>query len=108
MFQLVEEGFDSPFEQLVACLISVRTRDETTVPTVQRLFEAAQTSAEVAALSVQRLEELIQGTSFRDTKAKYIRKIAIGTVENYGGMLPCEETVLRSFTGVVPNAHISC
>ena len=35
MFQLAEEGFISPFEQLVACLISVRTRNETTIPTAR-------------------------------------------------------------------------
>ena len=32
LFALAELGFDSPFEQLVACMISIRTRDETTLP----------------------------------------------------------------------------
>src|SRR4051812_38070319 len=32
MFQLAEEGYNSVFELLVACLISIRTRDETTLP----------------------------------------------------------------------------
>ncbi len=31
MFELADEGFDSPFELLVACIISIRTRDETTL-----------------------------------------------------------------------------
>jgi endonuclease-3 len=107
MFQLAEEGFLSPFEQLVACLISVRTRDETTIPTARRLFSIARTPNHVAKLSVERIEELIHGTSFREVKAGHIREIAIRTVQNYGGMLPCEETVLRSFTGVGPKcAHL--
>ncbi len=107
MFQLAEEGFISPFEQLVACLISVRTRDETTILTARRLFSIARAPAHVAKLSVERIEELIHGTSFREVKAGHIREIAIRTVQNYGGMLPCEETVLRSFTGIGPKcAHL--
>jgi endonuclease-3 len=107
MFQLAEEGYSSVFEQLVACLISVRTRDETTVPTARRFFSVAKTPVEVAKLSVRRIEELIHGTSFREAKAGHIRGIALRIVQNYGGVLPCDETILRSFTGVGPKcAHL--
>ena len=41
MFQLFDEGYTSPFEQLIACIISIRTYDETTVPTAHRLFARA-------------------------------------------------------------------
>lgn len=76
MFQLAEEGFQSPFEQVVACLISVRTRDETTVPVARRLFSVARAPADIAELSVERIEELIQGSTFREAKARQIREIA--------------------------------
>ena len=107
MFQLAEEGYISPFEQLLACLISVRTQDEVTVPTARRLFSIARTPAHVAKLSVERIEELIHGTSFREVKAEHIRGIAVRTIQDYGGTLPCEEAVLRSFRGVGPKcAHL--
>ena len=32
MFELAERGFGTPFEQLVACVISIRTRDEESLP----------------------------------------------------------------------------
>ena len=38
MFQLADEGFDSLFEQIVACIISIRTYEETTLPTARRLY----------------------------------------------------------------------
>src|SRR5262249_16562011 len=38
LFVLAENGYRSVFELLVACIISIRTRDETTVPVAQRLF----------------------------------------------------------------------
>ena len=47
MFELGEAGFDSPFEQLVACMISIRTYDEVTLPTARRLFEHARTPEEI-------------------------------------------------------------
>ena len=44
MFELAEQGFDTPFQQLVACVISIRTRDEESLPISLRLFAAAPTA----------------------------------------------------------------
>jgi endonuclease III len=45
MFALAEEGYTSLFEQLVACILSIRTRDEVSLVTARRLFEAAASPA---------------------------------------------------------------
>ena len=107
MFQLAEEGFSSPFEQLIACLISVRTRDETTIPIARRLFSVAGAPADIARLTVERIGDLIHGTSFREVKARHIRDIAMRVVQDYHEKLPCDEAILRSFAGVGPKcAHL--
>ena len=36
MFDVAEQGYDSLFEQLIACLISIRTYDEVSLPTALR------------------------------------------------------------------------
>ena len=41
MFALAEEGFATPFEMLVACIISIRTFDEVTMVCARRLFGLA-------------------------------------------------------------------
>ena len=41
MFDLAEQGFATAFHQLAACIISVRTRDEVSLPAALRLFNAA-------------------------------------------------------------------
>jgi endonuclease III len=102
MFELVEAGYDSPFEQLVACIISIRTRDETTLPTAKRLFAFARTPAEVSRLSVAAIDELIRASSFHEAKAAQIRDIARRVVDEFGGELPCDREVLMSFRGVGP------
>ena len=51
LFQLYEEGHTSPFEILVACLISVRTRDETSLIMARQLFARARTPREMAVFT---------------------------------------------------------
>ncbi len=64
LFELAADGFNTPFEQLAACIISIRTRDEVTVPTARRLFAEARTPSEVAGLSVRKIDCLIHTCSF--------------------------------------------
>jgi endonuclease-3 len=102
MFQLAEEGHTSVFELLVACIISIRTRDEVTVPVSRRLFGVARTPAEVAKLTPTEIDELIGESTFHRPKAQQIHEIARRTVADHGGELPCDADVLMSFRGVGP------
>lgn len=102
LFELAEDGFDSPFEQLVACVISIRTRDETTLPVSRRLFERARTPAELTALTVTEIDDLIQDSSFHDRKAEQLHAAAKQIVDEFNGDLPCDRDVLLSFHGVGP------
>ncbi len=100
LFELADDGFDSPFEQLLACIISIRTRDEETVPISRRLFARARTPAEVAALTVAEIDALIAPSTFHEAKAPQIHEIARKTVAEYGGELPCDLEKLLAFRGV--------
>jgi len=102
MFQLADEGHRSLFEQLVACIISIRTMEEVTLPTCRRLFIAARTPETIAKLSVSQIDELIRGCTFHEPKAKTIRDIAIRAVKEFAGELPCDFEELTSFHGVGP------
>ena len=59
LFELRDEGFTPAFEQLVACIISIRTYDETMIEVARRLFEVARTPVEVFQLSVDKIDSLI-------------------------------------------------
>jgi endonuclease-3 len=108
MFALAEDGHDSLFEQVVACVISVRTRDEVSLPAAQRLFEAAPTPADLARLDVDAIDRCLHDVTYHEVKAVQIREIARRTDTEYGGRLPCDEAVLRSFRGVGPKcAHLA-
>jgi endonuclease-3 len=108
MFELAEEGFSTPFEQLVACMISIRTRDETSLVVARRLFAVARTPEQFAALPVAELDRLISASTFHEGKAPQIKKIAEQILAEHGGELPCDTEVMQSFAGVGPKcAHLA-
>lgn len=102
MFELHDRGHASPFEQLVASLISARTRDETTLAVSERLFAVADTPAAMAALPEDRLADLLHGATFPEPKARDIRDLSRRIVEEHGGEVPDTPDALMRFHGVGP------
>ncbi|HEX6041424.1 endonuclease III [Longimicrobium sp.] len=102
MFDLADRGYTTAFQQLVACIISIRTLDEVMLPVAIRLFERAPTPAEMARLSVDEIDALIHDCAFHYGKAGQIREIAERLVAEHGGELACDEALMLSFRGVGP------
>ncbi len=105
MFDLAAQGYASAFHQIVACIISVRTRDEVSLPTAINLFKAAPDAATMSKLSVEEIGALIRPSSFFGTKAQNISELARRVDEEYGGELPCDFDVMTSFRGVGEATH---
>jgi endonuclease-3 len=102
LFELAELGHDSPFEQLVACIISIRTYDEVMLPVALKLFERARTPKEMAKLTPEEIDQFIRSSTFHEGKARQIHAIAQRCVDEYDGALPCDEEIMLSFHGVGP------
>ncbi len=102
LFELYDEGFSSPFEILVACLISVRTRDETSLAMARQLFARARTPAKMAALDVNEIDALISRCGFHLVKAEQIQTIASLILAENNGSLPCDFEVMTSYPGIGP------
>ena len=102
LFELREDGWDRVFHQLVACIVSIRTRDEQTLPIARALFEKAPTARAMAKLGAAGIDALIHDAAFHEPKARQIHAIARATATKYDGELPCDFEVLTSFSGVGP------
>ncbi len=102
MFELYERGYTSLFEQLISCIISIRTLDETTIPVSERLFAVARTPKALLKLSPQKLEDLLYGCTFPGQKAYTMLGVAKAAEEEYGGNLPADFEKLISLKGVGP------
>jgi endonuclease III len=108
LFELHELGYTSLFEQLVACIISIRTLDEVTLPVAQALFAEARTPAGMLALTPDQIDQLIRSSTFHERKAAQIHAIAARAEAEFGGQLPCQLDLLLSFSGVGPKcAHLA-
>jgi endonuclease-3 len=99
---LAVEGYTTVFEQLVACIISVRTLEETSIVITRRLFERARSPAALADLELSEIDRIIHGSGFHNEKSRLIQLVAQRTAAEFGDDLPCDFDVLTSFPGVGP------
>ncbi|HLK09939.1 MAG TPA: endonuclease III [Candidatus Binatia bacterium] len=89
-----------PFRILVACLLSLRTKDETTGPAAARLFALADTPAAMLALSPRRIERAIYPVGFYRAKARGIRRVCRELLERHAGRVPADLDALLGLHGV--------
>jgi len=102
MFGLMDEGYTTLFEQLAACVISIRGMDETTYPLARKLFSEAHTPREMLALGEAKITALLHGTSFPEQKAATIARIATTALASPGEKLPADFDALTAIKGIGP------
>lgn len=89
-----------PFKVLVSCILSLRTRDQTTAEASSRLFALADTPEKLGSLSVEEIERAIYPVGFYRNKAQQIKDLSLQLVELHGGRVPDEMDLLLGFKGV--------
>ena len=102
LFDLYDQGYTSLFEQLISCIISIRTYDEVTVPTAVRLFDLARTPEAVQRLTPSQIDAAITESTYHEAKSYQIHTIATTIMDRYQGELPGNFETLTSFKGVGP------
>ena len=90
----------SPFEVLIATLLSLRTKDEVTYKAAKRLFAVANTPDQMLKLSTKEIERRIYPTGFYPTKAKRIKQISKIIINIYDGHVPDDLDELLTLPGV--------
>ena len=91
---------DTPFELLIATILSAQCTDERVNIVTKDLFGKYPTPAALAAVPIPRLEKLIQSTGFFRNKAKNIHECCVKLVEEHGGQVPNELDKLVRLPGV--------
>lgn len=117
---------ETPFELLVATILSAQCTDERVNIVTPVLFAKYPTAAEMAGAPLSKIEEIIKSTGFFRNKAKSIQACSRALVEQYDGEVPrtLEElvalpgvgrktanvvlgTAYRIPTGVVVDTHVT-
>src|SRR5512139_3219757 len=82
-------SFDpDPFKVLVSCILSLRTQDKVTGEASERLFGLASTPAELADLSVDRIQKAIYPAGFYRVKAQRLKAMSAEILDRYDGRVP--------------------
>ncbi len=98
--QISKSNKKNPFTVLISTIISLRTKDEVTLKSSEKLFEKADTPYKMILLTEKEIEELIYPAGFYRNKAKTILEISKKLINDYNGKVPSSIDELLKFKGV--------
>jgi endonuclease-3 len=96
----LELNFSTPFELVVAVVLSAQERDAKVNEVTKELFKKFNTPQQFANASLEEIEKEISSVSFYKNKAKYIKQISQILVEKYGGEVPKSIEELEKLPGI--------
>jgi endonuclease III len=89
-----------PFLVLIGCLLSLRTKDETTDKAIEKLMAHATTASQLVTIPTQEIESLIYPVGFFRNKARLIKEVAQIIIEKYNNEVPDSIDELVTIRGV--------
>ena len=92
--------FTTPFELVVAVMLSAQCTDERVNKTTPALFKRCKTIEDFVNIPINELEEIIHPCGFYKKKAKNIKLCAKQVLENFNGQVPNNMKDLMSLAGV--------
>ncbi|WP_333840635.1 endonuclease III [Pelomicrobium sp.] len=95
-----ELEYRTPFELLVAVILSAQATDKSVNLATRRLFRVASTPQEMLALGQERLAEYIRTIGLYRTKAKNLIATCRILVEEHAGQVPSTREALEKLPGV--------
>ena len=95
-----ELEFSTPFELLVAVLLSAQATDRSVNIATRKLFAVARTPADIAALGVDGLEAYIRTIGLYHSKARHLIETCTMLLELHQGEVPRERDALEALPGV--------
>ncbi len=95
-----ELEFSSPFELLIAVILSAQATDVSVNKATRKLFADANAPAAIAALGVDGLKPYIQTIGLYNTKAQNVVRACEILVSEHGGRVPEERAALEALPGV--------
>ncbi|MEA5103406.1 endonuclease III [Pantoea sp. S18] len=95
-----ELNFNSPFELLIAVLLSAQATDVSVNKATAKLYPVANTPATILALGVDGVKEYIKTIGLFNSKAENVIKTCRILLEQHGGEVPEDRAALEALPGV--------
>ena len=95
-----ELEYDSPFQLLIAVILSAQATDVSVNKATRPLFAKYPTAADIRRLGVARLKRYIRTIGLFNTKAENVVKTCNILIEQHGGEVPADRAALEALPGV--------
>jgi len=95
-----ELDYKSPYQLLVATVLSAQCTDERVNKTTPALFKKYPTAKKMVIADLKNIEQLIKSTGFYHVKAKNIKNLSIKLVDQFGAKVPDNMSDLITLPGV--------
>lgn len=89
-----------PFKILIACLLSLRARDEATEKVAENLFKIADTPEKISKLSLRKLEKIIYSSGHYKKKARVLKSVSKELITRFNSKVPDDKEELLSIKGI--------
>ncbi len=91
-----------PFKILISCLLSLRSRDETTEKISNHLFQIADTPEKILSIHLSKLEGIIYSTGHYHKKALTLQSVSKELIERFNSKVPNTKEELLSIKSIGP------
>ena len=95
-----ELEYSTPFELLVAVILSAQATDKSVNLATRKLFPVANTPAAIAALGVEGLAPYVKSIGLWQNKAKNVIATCQALIDHHGGQAPADREALEALPGV--------
>ena len=89
-----------PYKVLIGCILSLRTKDEVTIPACERLFPVASTPRAMVQLTPEQIQQLIYPCGFYRNKSHTILSVSQHLLDHFDGKTPDTIEELLTLKGV--------
>ncbi|MEA3248605.1 MAG: endonuclease III [Nanoarchaeota archaeon] len=96
------KGKSDAFKILIACLLSLRARDENTEKVSKKLFKVADTPEQISKLPIPELEKLIFSSGHYKKKARILKHVSKILIKKFNSKVPNDKEKLLSIKGIGP------
>lgn len=97
---IIEEYGKDPYLILTSCILSLRTRDATSLSASRKLFEYVKTPEQMVTFPLKKLEEILYPVGFYRQKSRQLKELSKQLIERFEGEVPNNEEDLLSLSGV--------
>jgi endonuclease-3 len=99
-YPTTELNFSSPFQLLIAVVLSAQSTDVSVNKATKKLFRIAATPKDILALGEDGLKHYIRTIGLFNSKAKNIHRACVILIEQYEGQVPQNRKALEALPGV--------